>query len=384
MPLSLQDAADFTTFSDMKMRLALTLMVVLSLTSIIGAVAPGAPQALLVSVSGNTVTLTWTAPSTGGVPTGYFVVASLSPSGAPIASLPVSDTQLVVTGVPNGVYYVHVRAVNIDGTSGPSNEVIAVVPSGPGGCTSPPNAPTNFSANVQGNLVTLAWASPVGGCAATAYAVQAGSAPGLSDLAILNVGAATTLSVSAPTGTYYVRIVALNAFGGSVPSLEIIVNVGTVQGNRIVVTFDGLAGVENRSPVTTYTEDDFTVTTTAQDWVALTTFGNPAPFIQFLRLAGQSTLVGELTVRSGGDLFSFESVDMYSSVTPIPHEIIGLRAGAPVFTFSGTVPNTLGRFDTVVNVRSTVLIDTLVIRVTNPATFCCNNPVGIDNIVVAR
>jgi hypothetical protein len=116
----------------------------------------------------------------------------------------------------------------------------------------------------------------------------------------------------------------------------------------------------------------------------LITFGNPAPFIQFLRLAGQSTLVGELTVRSGGDLFSFESVDMYSSVTPIPHEIIGLRAGAPVFTFSGTVPNTLGRFDTVVNVRSTVLIDTLVIRVTNPATFCCNNPVGIDNIVVAR
>jgi hypothetical protein len=29
-------------------------------------------------------------------------------------------------------------------------------------------------------------------------------------------------------------------------------------------------------------------------------------------------------------------------------------------------------------------IDTLLIRLTNPAAACCGNPVGIDNIIVVR
>ena len=366
----------------MKTRFALTALFVALLSSVPSAVAPGPPQSLAVSVSGNTVTLTWIAPLTGPVPTGYIVQASLSPGGGIIASLPVSDTTLVVNDVPNGVYYVHVRAVNIDGASTASNEVIVVVPSGPGGCASPPNAPTNFTSSVTGNLVTLTWGPPVAGCAPTAYAVQAGSAPGLSNLAILNVGGATTLTVSAPSGTYYVRVVALNAFGGSVPSVEIIVSVGT--GGRFALSFDGLIGVVNRSSVTTYTESDFTVTTTAENWVALTTFGNPAPFIQFERPASQGTIIGEVTVTSNGATFTFESVDVYSSITSIPHEIVGLRGGVRAFTISGTVPNTFGEFETVRNPNLTAVIDTLLIRLANPATACCANPVGIDNIVLVR
>ena len=366
----------------MKVRLALTALIIACLSSVPSALAPDAPHSLAASVSGTTVTLTWMAPSTGAVPTGYFVNASLSPSGPLVASLPVSDTTLVVTDVPHGIYYVHVRAVNIDGASGPSNEVIVVVPGGGGGCASPPNAPTNLTASVANNLVTLAWGAPVSGCAASAYAVQAGSAPGLSNLAILNVGPATTLSVSAPSGTYYVRVVALNPFGGSVPSVEIVVNVGT--SSRVNISFDGLASVPNRSAVTSYSEDDFTMTTTAESWEALTTFGNPAPFIQFTRLASQGALVGEVTVTLDGDPFTFEAVDVYSSITPIPHEIVGLRAGVPIFAITGTVPNTFGEFETVANPQPTAVIDTLLIRLTNPATACCSNPVGLDNIVLVR
>jgi hypothetical protein len=368
----------------MKARVALTLAAIVLLPSLTVAVAPGNPQNLAVTVLGNTVTLTWNAPSVGGVPTGYIVHASLSPGGPIIASLPVSDTRLVVTDVPNGVYYVHVRAVNIDGTSGSSNEVIASVPSGPGGCTSRPNAPTNLMSTVAGSLVTLTWAAPVGGCGATSYAVQAGSAPGLTDLAILNVGAATNLSVSAPPGTYYVRVVAMNAFGGSIPSVEIIVRVGTTR-ERVTVSFSALSSVVDRSPVTSYSESDFIVTPTAQAWVATPAFGNPAPSIQFVRLASQGTLVGEVTVTSAtGALFEFESVDLYSSVTTIPHEVIGVRGGVAVFAFSGTVPNTFGQFATVTNPHSATAIDTLLIRVSNPATACCNNPTGIDNLVLDR
>jgi hypothetical protein len=369
----------------MSTRLAVALTCLLALPISLFAVVPGTPQNLLVTVSGNTVNLAWSAPASGDAPTGYVINASLSPGGPIIAALPVSGTSLVLNGVPNGVYYVHVRAVNLDGPSGPSNEVVVSVPSGGSTCTAPPNAPTNLTATVAGSLVELAWSAPLGGCAPTAYSVHAGSAPGLSNLAILNVGAATTLSVSAPPGTYYVRVVALNAFGGSVGSAEVIVNVGTTPTELITINFDGLSGVPNRTPLTTtYTESGFTVTPTAQTWESLITFGNPAPFIQFSRTASQSTQVGEITVTSNGNPFRFISVDLYSSVTTIPHEIIGVRNGVPVFALSGTVPPTNGTFVTVASTQPTQLIDLLLIRVSNPATPCCNNPVGVDNIVLAR
>jgi hypothetical protein len=364
----------------MKTRLAAISLLILVGSSVLRAVVPGPPQNLAAVVNGNTVTLTWAAPATGGAPTGYIVNASLSPGGAIIASLPVSDTSLIVSAVPNAVYYVHVRAVNIDGSSGPSNEVVVAVPGGGPSCATLPNAPSNFGATVTDSLVTLSWSAPVGGCAPSGYVIQAGSAPGLSNLAILNVGPATELSVSAPPGTYFVRVVAVNAFGGSVPSVEIIVTVGAV--DRVTIGFGGLT--TDRASVGTYSESNFTMTPTAASWIALTTFGNPAPFIQFSRAANQTTLVGEVAVTSSGSTFRFESVDVYSSVTAIPHEIIGLRNVAPVFSVTGTVPNTFGNFATITNPNLTAVIDTLLIRLSNPATPCCSNPVGLDNIVLVR
>jgi hypothetical protein len=367
--------------STMKTRLALVTLMVLTASSVIRAAAPGAPQNFVASVNGNTVTLTWSGPVAGGAPTGYVVVASLSPGGPVIAALPVSGTSLVVTDVPNGVYYVHVRAVNIDGTSGASNEVIIPVPSTGTACSAPPNAPANLTATVTDNIVELSWSAPVGGCGASGYVVQAGSAPGLSNLAILNVGAATSLTVSAPPGIYFVRVVAVNAFGGSIGSVEIIVTVGAV--NRVTLGFGGLT--TNGATVTSYTESDYAVTTTAADWVGLTSFGNPAPFIQFSRSASQGTLVGEVTITAtNGAPFRFEALDVYSSTTAIPHQIIGLRNGVQVFSLSGTVPNTFGQFVTLTNPNFTNVIDTLLIRLSNPATPCCSNPVGIDNIVLAQ
>jgi len=211
----------------MKTRLPLTILFGLVSLSVVGAVAPGPPQALVASVSGNTVTLVWQPPSTGGAPTSYVVEASGASGGPLIAALPVVNTTLVVSDVPDGVYYVHVRSVNNDGESNTSNEVVVAVPGGGGGgCSSPPNAPSQLNGTVSGNSISLAWAS-IGGCPATEFVVRAGSAPGLSDLAIVNVGADTTLAASAPAGTYYVRVIARNAFGGSPASNEITVTVGT-------------------------------------------------------------------------------------------------------------------------------------------------------------
>jgi predicted phage tail protein len=213
-------------------RLSLTIVLALLPVAMVSAVAPNPPQSLAAAVNGNAVTLSWVASSTGGVPSSYVVEASLSPNGPIIAAFPVANTMLVVSNVPNGIYYVHVRAVNADGSSAASNEVIVVVPSG-GSCTSPPNAPTNLTSTVFGTFVTLNWTAPGGACAATGYAVQVGSAPGLSDIAVINLGATTTLSATAPPGTYYVRVVALNGFGGSVASNEIVVTVTTAPPNLV-------------------------------------------------------------------------------------------------------------------------------------------------------
>lgn len=76
----------------------------------------------------------------------------------------------------------------------------------------------------------------------------------------------------------------------------------------------------------------------------------------------------------------FKSVDVYSSTTPIPYVIKGLRHAAEVFTLNGTVANTFGQFRTVTNLNA-VAVDTLTIALTNSAASCCRNSMGLDNIV---
>lgn len=82
------------------------------------------------------------------------------------------------------------------GTTPPSFELVLV----PG-----PEAP-QAAATMIGRLVVVTWSSPA---MATHYEVEAGSAPGLRDVAIV-VTAATGLSGELPSGTYYVRVRALN------------------------------------------------------------------------------------------------------------------------------------------------------------------------------
>lgn len=221
------------------MSTSLPMSIVLAFVSIsvVAAVAPGPPQSLEASVNGSAVLMTWQAPSTGGAPTEYIFDASLSPGGPLIASYAVTGTTITITGVPNGVYYLRVSALNPDGRSAPSNEVVVAVPAG--GCTSAPNAPQGLSGTASSNQVTLNWTAPSGGCAATSYSVQAGSAPGASDIAVINAGTATTLSALAPAGTYYVRVVAVNGFGGSQPSNEVVITVGCPVAPNAPVNLNG-------------------------------------------------------------------------------------------------------------------------------------------------
>lgn len=92
-----------------------------------------------------------------------------------------------------------------------------------------PGAPAGLTSQVTGNLVTLAWGAASGD--PTTYAIEAGSAPGLVDLANFATGSlATTFSANAPNGRYYGRVLARNAAGTSPPSNEVTIVVGAGPG----------------------------------------------------------------------------------------------------------------------------------------------------------
>jgi hypothetical protein len=83
-----------------------------------------------------------------------------------------------------------------------------------------PTAPTNLRATVSGLSVTLSWDASANSPAQ--YIVQAGAAPGQT-FAQFTSGTNTTFSGSGGAGTYYVRVVAMNADGTSAPSNEVTV-----------------------------------------------------------------------------------------------------------------------------------------------------------------
>lgn len=140
---------------------------------------------------------------------------------------------------------------------------------------------------------------------------------------------------------------------------------------------------ENRAAVTTYTESGFTMSFASAAWTAVTTYGVPAPSVQF-NSAGGVTTVGELKITAGGATFQFLSADLYSSTTPIPYTITGQSATGTVTVASGTVGNTFGRFAGIRSSTPEALFESVTIRLTNPAAPCCVNPVGIDNISLKR
>ncbi len=181
---------------------------------------PGAPTGLAVNVGGTTATFTWTAPATGGLTTGYVLVAALSPGGAAAVTLPIAAPAagIQVDNVPPGTYYVRVVATNAGGAGPFSNEVTVNV-AGP----QPPGVPTLQAPVVTGNNVTLSW-SPAGtGGAPTGYNVIAAVSPGGAPVASFNTPATSANVPGVPSGTYYVSVRAFNALGPSGFSNEVTV-----------------------------------------------------------------------------------------------------------------------------------------------------------------
>jgi Tol biopolymer transport system component len=202
-----------------------------------GQAPPSAPTGLTGGAAGSTLTLSWSTPVGGGPPTSYTIEAGSGPGLANLASVATGNTltTFVANGVGSGLYFIRVRATNSYGKSGPSNEVAVSV--------AVPGAPRGLTGTVTGSSISLSWTAPASGGAPTSYTIEAGSAPGLANLATVATGSTAT-TFNAPgvaSGTYYVRVRATNATGASGPSNEVILQVGPPAGStaRVSVTSDG-------------------------------------------------------------------------------------------------------------------------------------------------
>ena len=177
------------------------------------------PSGLSVRWVGTTATLSWTTAagaSAEDTPTNFVLEAGTAPGLSDVATVRLGNTNSFSADVSSGTYYVRVRATNDYGESDPTADLVLVAPGAP-------NAPSGLFATGAGSNVDLRWVAPAGGHAATSYVIEAGSAPGLSDLGRFPVGNVLKFSTVAPPGVYYVRVRGVNNKGPGEPSNEVVV-----------------------------------------------------------------------------------------------------------------------------------------------------------------
>jgi hypothetical protein len=177
------------------------------------------PTNLVVSWTGSTANFTWTQPAADSAdsetPGAYVLEAGLNP-GDTFVSVPTGASTSFSVPVPSGTYYVRVRGISDGAESDATQEVVLTPPGAPG-------APSALTATGSAATLTLRWQEPTTGGAPTAYQLEAGSAPGLADIAVVQIGNIRSFSTPIPPGVYYIRVRAVNDRGTSSASNEVVV-----------------------------------------------------------------------------------------------------------------------------------------------------------------
>lgn len=179
-----------------------------------GVVAPNAPTSFDAFVSSGRLTATWRPAQSGPVPTSYVLEVGSGAGLSNIAVVPLSAAVFRFDGVPPGFYFIRVRGM-VGGVAGPpTNDIVLVADNAP----APPTQPVALTSRTSGGTVTLTWSAPTFG-PVTSYVLEAGTATGLANIVVFDTGSpATSLVVpGVPSGTYFLRLRAVNAQGVSAP-----------------------------------------------------------------------------------------------------------------------------------------------------------------------
>ena len=176
---------------------------------------PSAPGSVTARPGIASVSLGWTAPTTGAPLTGYVVSISPPTSSAVIS---VAGTTASVTGLANGATYTFTVAASNTAGTGPASS------SGPVKTVDVPGTPTNLVAVAGDQWASLTWAAPAstGGSPITGYSIAISPQAASAQVSLSGTSAVVT---SLTDGTPYVfTVAAVNAVGtgpASLPSLPV-------------------------------------------------------------------------------------------------------------------------------------------------------------------
>lgn len=115
-------------------------------------------------------------------------------------------------------------------TPAASTAYVAAYSASPGPPAGPPPPPTGLTAFTNGLTLSLWWNGSPG---ATSYVLEGGTASGLANALVSDLGNVTHLQGPVPAGTYYARVRAVGALGASAPSNEVAI---TITGTAPCVT----------------------------------------------------------------------------------------------------------------------------------------------------
>ena len=193
------------------------------------------PTGFTASISGSTVTFSWSALDGA---TGYRIYYGTSPGSYPASANVGNVTSLVAKNVAAGSYYLTIVGYNNAGDGPSSNELGITVLS----------APTGFSSSVSGSTLNLSWSGLNG---ATGYRIYYGTVSSGRYTGSVDAGNVTSFTATGvPAATYYMALKGYNNHGESGYSSEIKAAVfskpsgftATVSGNTVTLRWTSLSG----------------------------------------------------------------------------------------------------------------------------------------------
>ncbi|HSZ59624.1 MAG TPA: YDG domain-containing protein [Tepidisphaeraceae bacterium] len=200
----------------------------LQLSATLGqATVPAVPANFQAMAASNHVTLNWTA--SGGA-TSYKIYRGTTPGGegsTPYATN-VTTNSFTDTSVTTGsTYYYQVTAVNAQGESSRSTEVVAAI--------QPPPVPTNLQAASGIAQIALSWTASTG---ASSYNIYRGTSSGGQGASPYATNISTNSFIDAgltPGSTFYYKVTAVNSIGESSKSGEAFATVVSTPAHVVVV-----------------------------------------------------------------------------------------------------------------------------------------------------
>jgi titin len=183
---------------------------------------PARPDAVNASYDNGMLNVVWEPPADGQQITAFVLEIGTLPVAANLVNTTLPPTSSHWShAAPAGRYYIRMRSLNAAGVSAASSEV--VVNSGTP-ATELPGMPQNLVAALVGDRLQLEWVPPADGGDLIEYVIEAGTAPGVSDVASVQTGTAHSAwsYTGVPGGrVFFIRVRARNGVGLGPASTEV-------------------------------------------------------------------------------------------------------------------------------------------------------------------